>query len=283
MKSIDMKSSPFFSLSDIQKDFNPAYFDQGQIYQKEGRVTHLEVGHDRHGHWKIKSVIQGSGKNIYHTDIIISVKDQEVVVDGYCSCPMDHNCKHVAASLIETVFRKTLPVLPLAAIETTAEIPTPTFRIMTNNVRFKVRPWSMMQDEKKFLAHLSFSYSNGRVPYTEAIEESSIPRNPKAEQELLSHSFLSQWKKLGDFAHQIDPFTLEASNLIFDGKGSGNQAALTDERLVQTAMMMTEEIFPHLLADGWQIETDPSFPFQPIKNIGEWYANIENDTTSGIN
>ncbi len=282
MKSINLKSSPFFSLSDIQKDFNPACFDRGQTYQKEGRVTHLEVGHDKHGHWKIKSIIQGSGKNVYHTDIIISFKNQGFVVDGYCSCPMDHNCKHVVASLIETIFQKTLPVPPLAAIETTQEIPTPIFRIMTNNVRFKVRPWSMMQDEKKFLGHLSFSYSNGRIPYTEAMEESSIPRNPTAEQDFLSHPFLRQWKKLGDFAHQIDPFTLEASNLIFEGKESGRQTALTDERLVQTAIMMTEEIFPPLLADGWQIETDPSFPFQPIKSIGEWYANIDNDTTSGI-
>lgn len=278
-----MKSSPFFSLNDIRKDFDPTYFDRGKTYQKEGRVLRLEVGHDKHGHWKIKSVIQGSQKNAYHTDIIVSLRDQKFVVDGYCSCPMDHNCKHVVASLLEAISRQPFSPRTAAVIETTAEIPTPVFRLMTNTVRFKVRPWSMMQEEKKFLAHLSFSYSNGRIPHTEPVGESTIPRNFEAEQKFLSHPLLESWKKLGDFAHQIDASTLEISNLIFDVKTSLiPQATLVDEKLIQSAMRMTEEIFPRLLAEGWQIETDPSFPFQPIKNIGEWYANIDNQTASGI-
>jgi superfamily II DNA or RNA helicase len=282
MKSIAMKPMPFFSLSDIQKDFDPAHFERGQIYQEEGRVIHVDVGHDKHGDWKIKSTIRGSGKNSYQTDIIVSVANQTYVVDGYCSCPMDHNCKHVAASLIEAISQQALLAVPAAVVETTAEIPTPVFRIMTNSVRFKSRPWSMMQEEKKFLAHLSFSYANGRIPHNEAISDSTIPRNMKAEQEFLSHPFLGQWKKLGDFAHQIDPFTLEMCNLVFDEKSPGPQTLLTDERIIQTAMKITDEVFPRLQAEGWQIETDPSFPFQPIKNIGEWYANIDNEATSGI-
>lgn len=282
MKSIPIKSSPFFSLNDIEKDFSPASFEKGQAYQKENRVTHLEIGQDKQGHWKIKSIIQGSRNNIYHTDIIVNVKDRAFGVDGYCSCPMDHNCKHVAASLIEAISRHTLSSSSIDAIETTAEVPTPIFRIMTNNVRFKVRPWSMTQDEKKFLAHLSFSYSGGRIPHTEPIDQNSAPRNLEAEQEFLSHPLLSHWKKLGDFAHQIDPLTLEMGNLILDVKTPGIQTLLTDEKIIQTAMVMANEIFPQLLSEGWQIETDPSFPFQSVKNMGEWYASIDNETTSGI-
>jgi uncharacterized Zn finger protein len=149
MKSIPMKSIPFFTLSDIEQDFDTAKLERGASYQKEGRVTNLDVGHDRFGHWKIKSNIKGSGENTYSTDIIVNFKDQGFHVDGYCSCPMDHNCKHVAATLFETIARQTAPETPTPIIEATTHIPTPIFRIMTSSVRFKTRPWSMTQDEKK--------------------------------------------------------------------------------------------------------------------------------------
>lgn len=282
MKSISMKSTPFFTLIDIEKGFAPEFFEKGGVYQAEKRVTHLEIGHDKYGHWKYKSTIQESEKNAYSTDIIVSFKEGTFVVDGYCSCPMDHNCPHVAATLIEAISQQSAPILSRPVTNSTEEIPTPIFRIMTNTVRFKVRPWSITQDEKKFLVHLSFAYPEGKVPFTENIESSAIARNSKAEQEFLSHPLLKQWKKLGDFAHQIDPFSLEMSNLIFDTKSPGGSGLVSDELIIQTAMKMTEEIFPQLRSEGWQIETDPSFPFQPIKNIGEWYANIDNQTTTSI-
>lgn len=282
MKSISIKSAPFFTLSDIEKDFSSDTFAEGQIHQTEGHVTHLDIGHDKYGQWKIKSTIQGSNKDTYTTDIIIIYKDNEFLVDGYCSCPKDHNCKHVAATVIEAISQKMQPSPSSPAAETTEEIPSPIFRIMTNNVRFKVRPWSMTQEEKKFLAHVSFAYAKGKVPHTEKLNESAFPRNPKAEQEFLSHALLNQWKKLGEFAHQIDPFTLEISNLIFDTKSIGAQTLSSDEKIIQTAMKLSDEVFPQLQSEGWQIETDPSFPFQPIKHIGEWYANIDNQTTTGI-
>ena len=277
-----MKSIPSFSLTDIKKDLDPNYFARGADYQKEKRVTHLEIGHDKHGHWKIKSTIQGSEKNTYHTDIIITFKDGTFGVDGYCSCPMDHNCKHVAASLIEAISQQNHSAQPTVILNTTKEIPTPVFRIMTNTVRFKVRPWSMAQEEKKFLAYLSFAYMEGAVPHNQKAEESTISRNLEAEQEILSHPLMRQWKNLGEFAHQIDPFTLEMGNLIFDAKVPSAHAWWTDEAIIQTAMVLSNEVFPHLKSEGWQIETDPSFPFQPIQDIGEWYANVNNEATSGI-
>ena len=277
-----MKSIPFFSLTDIKKDLDPNYFARGADYQKEKRVTHLEIGHDKHGHWKIKSTIQGSEKNTYHTDIIITFKDGTFGVDGYCSCPMDHNCKHVAASLIEAISQQNHSAQPTVILNATKEIPTPVFRIMTNTVRFKVRPWSMAQEEKKFLAYLSFAYMEGAVPHNQKAEESTISRNLEAEQEILSHPLMRQWKNLGEFAHQIDPFTLEMGNLIFDAKVPSAHASWTDEAIIQTAMVLSNEVFPHLKSEGWQIETDPSFPFQPIQDIGEWYANVNNEATSGI-
>lgn len=283
MNSTVTKMTPCFTLNDIEKGLTPASFSHGQIYQAENRVTHLEVDHNRQGAWKIKSIVQGSGKNTYHTDIIVSLKNQTFVVDGYCSCPMDHNCKHVAASLIEAVLRGS-PAPDSShgsSPETTAEVPTPVLRIMTNNVRFKVRPWSMTQEEKKILAHLSFSYSHGRAPYTQTPTQSPLPRNVKAEEEFLAHPFLGQWKKLAGFAHQIDPFTLEMSNLIFDAKAGVTQSLLADEQLIQTAMSMTNEVFPTLVAEGWQIETDPSFPFQPIKDSGDWYAHVNKGPSGG--
>jgi len=278
-----MTSGPFFTLNDIKKDFSSACFAHGLNYQKENRVVHLSINkdQDKNGQWKLKSTIQGSRKNIYHTDIIITFKERAFLVDGYCSCPMDHNCKHVAATLAHVIAQQTTPKESQLSSKT-EEIPIPHLRVMTNNVRFKTRPWSMAQEEKKFLGLLTFAYKKGKVSYGSSSEENTMVRNLKAEEEILANPLLNQWKKLGDFAHQIDPFTLEMSNLIFDTKTQALPGAWTDEKLIQTAMMLTNEVFPQLEKLGWQIETDPSFPFQPITNIGEWYANIENDTGSGI-
>src|SRR5690606_28114424 len=98
-----IKSAPIFTLSDIEKDFDPNTLAKGQSYQEENRVTHVSKGHDKHGNWTLKSTIQGPNKDTYHTDIIINYKDGTFIVDGYCSCPMDHNCKHVAASLLQVI------------------------------------------------------------------------------------------------------------------------------------------------------------------------------------
>jgi len=278
-----MQSLPFFSLKDIEQDFDPDHFKKGLAYQEEKRVLLLESTPYKNDQWKIKSTVRGSEKNIYHTDIIVNLKGRAISVDGYCSCPMDYNCKHVAASLIEAVTRQGLSPTSASHEHQTSEIPKPIFRIMTNTVRFKVRPWSLTQVEKKFLAHLSFFYDTGTVSYTQHIEESPFPRNIKAEQDFFLHPLLAQWKTIKDFAHQVDPCTLEMSNLILDNKTPSNsQNSWSDEKLIQTAMAITNEVFPVLQAQGWQIETDPSFPFQPITNTGEWYANINNETTSGI-
>lgn len=276
-----MSSSTFFSLSDIRKNFDPVYFKKGILYQQENRVTHLDINCDKPGQWKIKSVIKGSGENIYHTDIIVTFKDRAFTFDGFCSCPLDHNCKHVVASLAEVIARQASLDASQTKPETTTEIPTPFFRIMVNDVRFKIRPWSITQIEKKFVARLSFVYQAGTVPCHHSVEESQFPRNMNVEQEILSHPFLKDWKRLGEFAHQIDPFTLEMGNLIYDAKLSGILATGTQEKLIQTAMMMTNEIFSQWQKEGWHIETDPSFPFQPIEKIGEWYANVDRSSTTG--
>ena len=101
-----MRSVPFFSLRDIEQDLDEVYFERGLAYQQEGRILRLESIPYKKDQWKIKSVIRGSGKSLYHTDIIVKPKGNAISIDGYCSCPMDYNCKHVAASLIEAVSQK---------------------------------------------------------------------------------------------------------------------------------------------------------------------------------
>jgi SNF2 family DNA or RNA helicase len=271
-----MKSAPFFSATDISDDFEAALFAQGLADQGEGRVTHLDIGHNKQGDWKIKSIVTGSDSTSYYTDIIVTFANGGFAVDGFCSCPMDHNCVHVAASLAEAIVRYAHNGLTGPKIETTAEIPTPVFRIMVNEIRFKVRPWSIPQVKKQFVANLSFAYEKGCVPLTQKLEKTPFPRNREAEEKILHHPLLKQWKKLGDFAHQIDPHTLEISNLIFNVSIPG-----TDEKLIQMAMKMANETFPKLENAGWQIEIDPSFPFRPVENIGEWYATVDHNLSSG--
>ena len=276
-----MKFPSFFSLKNIEKNFTDEAMKAGLEKHSAGSLLRFSLELYRLNQWKIKSVVSDHN-NSYHTDIILGLKDLVYTVDGYCSCPQDHNCAHVVATLAEAVTQNSAQEKQGAAVKATSEIPLPFFRIMVNEVRFKARPWSMAQAEKKIVGHLSFIYQGGKVPHDASLEKGKIPRNLKFEEEALSRLFSHSWKRIASFAHQIDPLTLEMGNLIYDAKAASAPSSWTNENLIQAAMMMKNQVFPGLLKQGWQIETDPSFPFQPVEEAGEWYANIDNEKASGI-
>jgi SNF2 family DNA or RNA helicase len=280
-----MKFPSFFSLQDIEKDFSESVLREATEIHNENAVSHFSLENPHSGQWKIKTIVTHLGNN-HHTDIIVTAKNHIHKIDGYCSCALDYNCVHVATSLLEAISRYREANPALAHLKETKEIPVPLFRIMLNEIRFKARPWSTTQIEKRFIAHLSFIYEAGKIPYDISVEKGGISRNLFIEQQALSHPFLKSWKSFKDFASQIDSATHKSGNLIFEivseQKNSASTNGWTNEQLIQTAMMIRNDILPAFIKAGWQIEIDPSFPFQPVEKTGEWYANIDNRNSSGI-
>ena len=71
---------------------------RGREYQRGDRVVSLR--------WEaaasqLVAEVRGSAGRRYRQEIEFGRVGRNLVIDGYCSCPMDYNCKHVAAVLLQ--------------------------------------------------------------------------------------------------------------------------------------------------------------------------------------
>ncbi|MDQ6952468.1 MAG: DEAD/DEAH box helicase [Mariprofundaceae bacterium] len=82
--------------------FFDSYFKRGKTYFNRGYVRELEVLSDGAGIVVLSSVVHGSSGD-YTQDINIQLGEKDVNVVGYCSCPMDYNCKHVVAACLQYI------------------------------------------------------------------------------------------------------------------------------------------------------------------------------------
>lgn len=78
--------------------------EKAHAYQAEGRVSAVEVSDDL---THVSSRVRGSAARDYQVDIRLRFgRDGLTGLKGDCSCPMVLNCKHVAATLLETLSDK---------------------------------------------------------------------------------------------------------------------------------------------------------------------------------
>ncbi|MEO7493343.1 MAG: DEAD/DEAH box helicase [Massilia sp.] len=106
---------PFFDENDIRAHTGPASYERGSAYFRRGMVQACRVDDKQ-----IEGVVSGSGRNVYRQAIRVREKNG-VRIEGNCSCPMDYNCKHVAAVLLayrESQAGKAGSVAPLAYANT---------------------------------------------------------------------------------------------------------------------------------------------------------------------
>ncbi|GAB4260190.1 MAG: DEAD/DEAH box helicase [Methylomicrobium sp.] len=85
--------------SDIRYECGDAAYTRGLHYYQSGMVMSMAVD-DRNNHEVgLTSVVKGSGTNSYRQTIAITWSHDfsHVEINGYCSCPMEFNCKHVVA------------------------------------------------------------------------------------------------------------------------------------------------------------------------------------------
>ncbi len=86
---------PSFTDDDIYDNTIVASFERGLDYLNKSKVLACSVVGG-----KIAGKVGGSGRQVYQQMIRVS-DDGVVEIDGRCSCPMEHNCKHVVAVLLK--------------------------------------------------------------------------------------------------------------------------------------------------------------------------------------
>ena len=86
---------------DIASFFSRAAMEKAYAYRAQGRVTGLKISDDL---TRLSSRVKGAEAKIYSVDIALDIDRGRLVdLDGDCSCPMNSNCKHVAATLLEAI------------------------------------------------------------------------------------------------------------------------------------------------------------------------------------
>ncbi len=91
---------PYFTEDDIFDNVDGPSFERGSDYFRRGKVLGVEIDGD-----EIVGMVSGSGRFAYEQSIYVH-EDRGVHIDGGCTCPMEYNCKHVAAVLLAYLARQ---------------------------------------------------------------------------------------------------------------------------------------------------------------------------------
>ncbi|MDB5963030.1 MAG: helicase [Massilia sp.] len=84
-----------FTLADLAGQFDPATYARGDSYASAGKVIRVRRVGDR-----LDSEVAGSRGHIYRQIIHLRSRRRGIELDGECSCPVYHNCKHVVAAAL---------------------------------------------------------------------------------------------------------------------------------------------------------------------------------------
>ncbi|WP_155890637.1 DEAD/DEAH box helicase [Desulfuromonas sp. TF] len=79
------------------------YLERGRAYRAGGRILDLRWDDDEE---LLYSSVKGSGSNVYDQAVRFYPHRSRRPFKGECSCPVEFNCKHVAAVLLEWISRQ---------------------------------------------------------------------------------------------------------------------------------------------------------------------------------
>ncbi|MBL4760237.1 MAG: DEAD/DEAH box helicase family protein [Mariprofundaceae bacterium] len=86
--------------AELQKCFTASYFSRGSAYFRQNKVLNLSVELNVDQQLQFTSEVEGRYDSYTQTVTLMRVVNNKLKVKGYCSCPMDYNCKHVVAACL---------------------------------------------------------------------------------------------------------------------------------------------------------------------------------------
>ncbi len=91
------------SRTEIKRLLDQRYFQRAQTYHAQGKVRDLEVKEESENALVLEGKVKGSRVSDYKQMIAVTRHKDYLSIDGRCSCPVHHNCKHVGAVLLDWV------------------------------------------------------------------------------------------------------------------------------------------------------------------------------------
>ena len=104
--------------SDIRYECGDSAYERGRSYFEKGQVVNLEIKSEGALFVQLNASVKGSGSHPYLQSIRISWRPDysAAQIIGDCSCPVGHNCKHVAAACL--LYQNANQSLPSAGTDT---------------------------------------------------------------------------------------------------------------------------------------------------------------------
>jgi superfamily II DNA or RNA helicase len=248
---------------DWRDQFDPGTLQRGQDYASQGRCTLLQVA----AH-EVDASCRGSVTRRYRQHIHLQPQADHWRIEGSCSCPVGHNCKHVVAALL-TLQRQSPPAAPrpqLPERRVDDLEPVPQLSLGSHvRLHYDARKGRMVE-QTQHRAALAFHYGEqltfGKpardllVPG--ATETLRIRRHPEAEahhrQTLAAQGFHIALRK-----SEALPET------------AGELFELLDD---DSWLHWVRHDLPRLREQGWRIEMRPEFHYN-LLNIDDWYLQLE--------
>lgn len=260
-----------YTVHDIANYFGRSDYERGVQYAQEKRVINLQLEFESEDLFEIQAYVRGGATAPYKSSITVVSKTWKIQFKNSCTCPLGGNCKHVVASLL-TLKERGINTLPIQEVDHIPIKPIPHFHLVCSDVRLRERPWSAIKINRKILGILSFEYEGNRVSWNqESSNGLSISRNTDEENFLVLELISRNWINFSNFAHLAESTTYPEAHFILH---SG------EENLLKVAQEFYFQGIPALQEMGWIIEIDPSFPFHPIEDTGEWYADLNQANAS---
>lgn len=234
---------------EVRDQFDAATFQRGDDYQRRGNVLDLSLDAGEDGP-QLAAGVRGGGGQIYDLVVELTPSRSGTFCEGFCSCRVQMDCKHVVAALLEGVrrgyFVSDSPLPMRAERPTSAALPLKQIDPLAG----PVRAW---------LAQLSEAVGGVVAEAAGATGAKSPPP------ETLLYCFSVKRTPSG---HETASLELLAARKLKSG-GWGKERRLRLEQVAQTtgryvtptdlavARVLTAEQRPYWLYDNWPISATP--------------------------
>jgi uncharacterized Zn finger protein len=89
------------SFQQLQAQVGTTTYARGQDVLKRKKVLNCWIDEQDDGTLQINASTRGSNDETYKQDIVVDNTGKKLSVRGFCSCPVDYNCKHVVAAVLK--------------------------------------------------------------------------------------------------------------------------------------------------------------------------------------
>ncbi len=247
--------------------FEPGCLARGRVYAEQDRATLLEVDE-----LALRSLCSGSARLPYRQNIRLRPQADGWLLQGSCSCPVGHNCKHVAAALL-TLQRRLDRQLPIPVSSAVEEIlrddlqPQPLLSLNSHvRVHFDARK-GRMTEQTQHRAALAFEYA-GHLAHGRQGRDLLVPladhRQLRIRRDLDAEAALR--RELLQYGFGV---ALRVSEALPEKAGEAFELPSDNAWLG-----FVREGLPRLRERGWRILIHPDFLFH-LAEIDAWYSRLE--------